>query len=77
LRVYIKSAEQVDFRYLNLGTRWSSVASLTHRPLYPWGKRPSYPLSKRLGGLQFRSGCWREEKKSLPAREVKTSSCSP
>jgi hypothetical protein len=31
------------------------------RPLYPQGKSPWYPLDKRLGGPQSRSGCGGEE----------------
>jgi len=41
------------------------VVSFTPRPLYPRGKRPRYPLDRRLDGLQSRSGCGGEEKKSL------------
>jgi hypothetical protein len=32
------------------------MASSTLRPLYPQGKRPWYPLDRRLGGPQSRSG---------------------
>jgi hypothetical protein len=53
-------------RILDLGTRWRWVASLTSRPLYPQGKSPWYPLDKRLGGPQSRSGCDGEEKNSQP-----------
>jgi hypothetical protein len=39
--------------------RW--VVSFTPRPLYPRGKSPRYPLDRRLGGLQSRSGRLGEE----------------
>jgi hypothetical protein len=41
---------------LDLGTRWRWVVSFTPRPLYPQGKSPCYPLDRRLGGPQSRSG---------------------
>jgi hypothetical protein len=40
--------------------RW--VVSFTPRPLYPHGKSPWYPLDRRLGGPQSRSGRGGEEK---------------
>jgi hypothetical protein len=43
-------------RILDLGARLRSVVSFTPRPLYPQGKSPSYPLDRRLGGPQSRSG---------------------
>jgi hypothetical protein len=36
------------------------------RPLYPQGKSPCYPLDRRLGGAQSRSGLGGEEKNSQP-----------
>jgi hypothetical protein len=39
-----------------LGTRWRWVFSFTPRPLYPQGKSPWYPLDRRLGVSQRRSG---------------------
>jgi hypothetical protein len=56
---------------LNLGTRWRWVVSFTPRPLYPQGKSPQYPLDRRLGGLQSRSGRGVKEKnsQSLPVLE--------
>jgi hypothetical protein len=53
-------------RILDLGTRRRRVVSFTLRPLYPQGKCPWYPLDKRLGGLQSRSGRGGEEKNSQP-----------
>jgi hypothetical protein len=47
-------------------TRWRWVVSFTRRPLYPQGKSPWYPLDRRLGGPQSRSGRGGEEKNSQP-----------
>jgi hypothetical protein len=51
---------------LDLGTRWRRVVSFTTQPLYSQGKSPWYPLDRRLGGPQSRSGCCGEEKNSQP-----------
>jgi hypothetical protein len=40
------------------------VTNFTFRPLYPQGKSLWYPLDRRLGGPQRRSGCGGEEKNS-------------
>jgi hypothetical protein len=40
------------------------VVSFTPRPLYSLGKSPWYPLDKRLGGPQSRSGRGDEKKNS-------------
>jgi hypothetical protein len=40
----------------DLGTRWRWVVSFTTWPLYPQGKSNLYPLDRRLGGPQRRSG---------------------
>jgi hypothetical protein len=48
---------------LDLGTRWRWVVSFTPRTLYPQGKSSWYPLDRRLGGPQSRSG---EERDSQP-----------
>jgi hypothetical protein len=47
------------------------VVSFTTRPFYPKGKSPLYPLDRRLGGAQSRSGHGGEEKNSqlLPGLE--------
>jgi len=37
-----------------------------HRPLYPRGKSPQYPLERKLGGPQSRFGHGSEEKNSQP-----------
>jgi len=52
---------------LNLGTRWRCQL---HAPAsLPWGKTPRYPLDRRLGGSESRSGCCgRELKRKLPMR---------
>jgi len=39
-------------RIRNLGTRWRWAVNFTPRPLYP-----QYPLDRKLGGPQSRSGC--------------------
>jgi hypothetical protein len=63
---------------IDLGTRWRWVVSFTPRPLYPQGENPWYPLDRRLGGPQSRSGhsgggeknpchCW-ESNSCRPAR---------
>jgi hypothetical protein len=57
-------------RINNLGTRWRWVVSFTPRPLYPQGKSPRYPLQRRLGGPQSRSGRGGEEKNSQPPTEL-------
>jgi hypothetical protein len=43
-------------RILDLGTRWRWVVSFTPRPLYPQGKSHWYPLDRKLGEPQSRSG---------------------
>jgi hypothetical protein len=58
-------------RILDLGTRWRSVVSFTHRPLYPQGKNAWYPLDRRLGGPQSRSGRCGEEKIPQPLPGLK------
>jgi hypothetical protein len=42
------------------------VVSLMTRQLYPQGNSPWYPLDRRLGGLQSRSGRGGEKKNSQP-----------
>jgi hypothetical protein len=48
------------------GGEWPSF---TPRPLYPRGKSPRYPLDRRLGGPQSRSGCCGVERNLLPLPE--------
>jgi hypothetical protein len=50
--------------FFDLGTGWRCVDSFTPRPLYPQGKISWYPLYRRLGRPQSRSGCGGEEKNS-------------
>jgi hypothetical protein len=52
----------IDPHFLDLGTSWRWVVSLTPQPLYPRGKSPRYPLDRRLGGPQSQSGKFEEEK---------------
>jgi hypothetical protein len=53
-------------RILDLCTRWRWVVNFTPRPLYPQGENPWYPLDRRLGGPQSRSGSDGKEKNSQP-----------
>jgi hypothetical protein len=55
---------------LDLGARWRLVVSFTPRPLYPQGKSTCYPLDRRLGGPQSRSGRGGEKKNSQPLPAV-------
>jgi hypothetical protein len=55
-----------DPRILDLSTRWSWVVSFAHRPLYPKENSPWYPLDRRLGGPQSRSGRGGKGKNSQP-----------
>jgi hypothetical protein len=49
---------------LDLGGRWGWGFSFRPLPFYPRGKSLRYPLDRRLGGPQSRSGQRGEEKKS-------------
>jgi hypothetical protein len=53
-------------RIIDFGTRWRWVVSFTPRPLYSQGKTPWYPLYRKLGMPQRRSGRGEEEKNSQP-----------
>jgi hypothetical protein len=46
--------------------RWRWVVSVTSWPIYPRGKNHRYPLDRRLGGPQSRSGRCEEEKNLAP-----------
>jgi hypothetical protein len=65
MEAYWGSEDKVP-RILGLGTRWRWVVGFTPRPLYPQGRSPWYPLYRRLGGPQSRSGRGGEEKNSQP-----------
>jgi hypothetical protein len=56
--------------FFDLGTRWRWVVSFTSRPHYPQGKSPRYPLDRRLGGAQSRSGHGGEYKNSQPLPRI-------
>jgi hypothetical protein len=59
--------------YFDLGTSWRWVVSFTPLPLYPRGKRLRYPLVRRLGGPQSRSGRHGEVQILAPPRlELRT-----
>jgi hypothetical protein len=62
---------------LDLGSRWRWRVSFTPRPLYPQGKSPWYPLDRRLGGPQNRSGSGGEEKNSQPLPGLEPSISHP
>jgi hypothetical protein len=51
-------------RILDFGIRWRWTISFTPWPLYPQGKSHWYPLGRRLGVPQSRSGRGGEEKNS-------------
>jgi len=53
--------------FFDLGTRCGWVVSFTPQPLYHLGKSPPYPLDRRLGGPQGRSGHDVEEKNFQPS----------
>jgi hypothetical protein len=59
-----------EWRYsstiIDLSIRWRWVFSFTPRPLYPRGKRPRYPLDRRLAGPQSRSERCVAEKYLMP-----------
>jgi hypothetical protein len=57
-------------RILDLSTRWRRVVGFKLRPLYLQGKSPSYPLDRRLGGPQSRSGRGGKEKNSQLLPEI-------
>jgi hypothetical protein len=46
---------------INLGPRWRWVVSFMPWPHYHQCKSPRYPLERRLGGSQSRSGCCGKE----------------
>jgi hypothetical protein len=58
-----------EWRYssiiLNLGTRWMRVATFTPLPFKPQGNGPRYPMDRRLGGPQSRTGRCDDEKNAL------------
>jgi hypothetical protein len=58
-------------RILGLSTSWRWVVSFTPWPVYSQGRKPWYPLDRRLGGPQNRSGRGNQEKNSrhLPGLE--------
>jgi hypothetical protein len=62
---------------LTLGTRWRCVVSFTTWPLYPRRKSSRYPLNRRVGGPQSRSGRSGEEKKYLSLPGIESRSSSP
>jgi hypothetical protein len=65
-----------EWRYssiiLELRTRWKWVVSFTPRPLYPL-----YPVNRRLGEPQSRSGPYGVEKNILPLPRIEPRPTSP
>jgi hypothetical protein len=61
----------IDPHFLDLGISWRWVVSFTSRPLYSREKNPRYPLDRRFGGPQRRSGR-REEDKILDTNGIRT-----
>jgi hypothetical protein len=51
----------IDPHFLDLGTSWRWVVNFTTWPIYPRGRSPQYPLDRRFGGRQSRSGRFEEE----------------
>jgi hypothetical protein len=67
-----------EWRYsstYDLGARLRWVVSFTPRSLYPQGKKPQFPLVRRLGGPQSRSGRGGEAKNSQPSPGMEPWSC--
>jgi len=62
---------------LELGTTWRLVVSFTPRLLYLQEKSPWYPLDRRLGGHQSRTGRGDEEKVPSPCWDSNPRSSSP
>jgi hypothetical protein len=60
----------VEWKYsstiLDLGTKWTQVVSFAPLQIYPRGNSPQYPLDRRVGGFQSRSGLCGEDKNVLP-----------
>jgi hypothetical protein len=59
----------IDPHFLDLGTCWGVVGGQHHVAVaLPPGRSPRYPLYRRLGGPQSRSGRFREVKILYPSR---------
>jgi hypothetical protein len=65
MKTYVSSA-CIDPRILDLGTNWRWMVSFTPRSLEPRRKSHRYPLDRRLGGPQNRSGRRGEERNRAP-----------
>jgi hypothetical protein len=64
MRSFITCTLRLISSFFDIGIRWRSVVSFTPRSLYPQRKSPWYPLDRRLGEPQSRSGRGGEEKNS-------------
>jgi hypothetical protein len=60
------SVLNVEFILIRHTNGWRLVVSFTHWPLYSQGRSSRYPLDRRLGEPQSRSGPGGEEKNSQP-----------
>jgi hypothetical protein len=59
-------------RIIDLGTIWRSVVSFTPGRFTPRERAPWYPLDRKMGGLQSRSGRCGEEKNSQPLQGLES-----
>jgi hypothetical protein len=59
-----KGRKEEDPFIINLGTRQELVVKFTSRPFYLQGKTARYPLNRRLGEPQLRSGLLEERTSS-------------
>jgi hypothetical protein len=67
----------IGLRILNNGIRWRRMIIFTLRPLYSWGKWPSYSWNKRPCGFQRQSELYeREENKYLAPNGNRTPNSS-
>jgi hypothetical protein len=57
---------------LDLDSIYRRVDSFTTRPPCPRGKSPQYPLDRRLGRTQGRSGRYGKEKNLVPLPGIET-----
>jgi hypothetical protein len=60
----------------NLGALWLEVVNFMPGPLYSGNEHP-YPLNRRPGGAQSRSGSYVKQKNLLPYRVLNPERSSP
>jgi hypothetical protein len=66
-----------SYAFIDLVTRWRWVLSFTLLPLYPKGKSSRFPLGRRLGGNQSRSGLCGIKRNLLPLSGIEPLPSSP